>query len=352
MTAACLALLPAAACGNPSTKYLVPFLRSLHLGGEYRGAPDFFLVFLRCSLKRYLIATAAVAVLAAACSGGGEVAATVTGAEIISTDVDTLFYDGGEGLPEADFSQFLSTLIQWKAIAAAGEADFGIDPTTDEIATEVDRLYAEQGAGATYEEFLESQNISEGGLEQYAAQLLIGAAILDELQATVDQPTAADAEDALAADPAVWTTEVCSAHILVATAEEATDVLTRLDAGEDFEALATELSLDTGSGAAGGALGCISPATYVLEFAEAAVTAEIGEVSDPVESQFGFHLIRVDSRTLATTDIVITGLYDQRVAQAVDAWYTGSVNGAEITLDEAYGTWVTDPFPTIVAPES
>lgn len=303
-------------------------------------------------MKRYLIATAAVAVLAAACSGGGEVAATVNGAEIVSTDVDTLFYDGGEGLPEADFSQFLSTLIQWKAIADAGETDFGIDPTTDDIAAEVDRLYAEQGAGATYEEFLESQNISGGGFEQYAAQLLIGAAILEELQSTVDPPTEAEAEEALATDPAAWTTEVCSAHILVATAEEATDVLTRLDAGEDFEALAIELSLDTGSGAAGGALGCTSPATYVPEFAETTVTAEIGEVSDPVESQFGFHLIRVDSRTLATTDIVITGLYDQAVAQAVDAWYTGSVNDAEITLDEAYGTWVTDPFPTIVAPEN
>lgn len=303
-------------------------------------------------MKRYLIATAAVAVLAAACSGGAEAAATVNGTDIVATDVDALFYDGGEDLSDDDFTEFLSTLIQWEAIADASDADYGIDPTTDEIAVEVDRLYAEQGAGATFEEFLESQNISAGGIDQYADQLLIGAAVLEELQSTVEQPTEAEAQEALAADPAPWTAEVCTAHILVATADEAADVLARLDAGEDFAVVATELSLDTGSGAAGGSLGCASPTTYVPEFAAVTVTAEIGEVAGPVQSQFGFHLIRVDSRTLATTEVVMVGLRDQRVAAAVDDWYTASVVGAEITLAEEYGTWVTDPFPTIVASES
>jgi parvulin-like peptidyl-prolyl isomerase len=284
----------------------------------------------------------------AACSGGGAAAAVVNGSDITEEEVRGLVYTS-EDLPEDEFTRLLDIAVQWTAVADAAESDFGIDPTADEIAVEVDRVFSDQGAGLTLEEFLEAQNISEAGLDQYAAQLLIGEQVLEQLEADLPAATTEEANQLLIDDPSAWT-EVCSAHILVATEEEAAAVLERLEDGEEFAALAVELSLDTGSGAAGGDLGCTSPSGYVDEFAAATLSANIGEVTGPVETQFGFHLIRVDGRSEATTEEVVEALADIRLAEAVDEWYRASLTTAEITVAEQWGTWVTEPTPGIVAP--
>ncbi len=284
----------------------------------------------------------------AACSGSNSSAAVVNGSEITEEEVRSLVF-AGEDLPDSEFTRLLDLAIQWTAVADAAEAGFGIDPTADEIAAEVDRVFSLQGAGLTREEFLEAQNISEAGLDKYAAQLLIGEQVLAQLEADIPVATTEEANQLLLDDPAAWT-EVCSAHILVATEEEASAVLERLDGGEDFAAIAIELSLDTGSGAAGGDLGCASPSGYVDEFAAATLTANVGEVYGPVETQFGFHLIRVDSRSEATTDELIESLADVRLAEAVDEWYRSSLASADITVAEQWGTWVAEPTPGIVAP--
>ena len=90
-------------------------------------------------------------------------------------------------------------------------------------------------------------------------------------------------------------------HILVETEEEALTVIAKLDAGEDFAALAQEYSLD-GSAANGGDLGYfatngITTSKMVDEFTAAAVALEIGEYSStPVETQFGYHIILVEDK--------------------------------------------------------
>jgi len=100
--------------------------------------------------------------------------------------------------------------------------------------------------------------------------------------------------------------EVSARHILIkvdAGADEETkaaararitEIQEKLAAGEDFAALATEFSEDTGSAAKGGELGFFSKGRMVPEFEEAAFRLEPGGTSDVVESPFGFHLIRVD----------------------------------------------------------
>ncbi|MDJ0498300.1 MAG: peptidylprolyl isomerase [Acidimicrobiia bacterium] len=299
-------------------------------------------------MKRHLAFVAVLALVLAACSGSDSSAAVVNGSEITEEEVRSLVF-AGEDLPDSEFTRLLDLAIQWTAVADAAEAGFGIDPTADEIAAEVDRVFSLQGAGLTREEFLEAQNISEAGLDKYAAQLLIGEQVLAQLEADIPVATTEEANQLLLDDPAAWT-EVCSAHILVATEEEASAVLERLDGGEDFAAIAIELSLDTGSGAAGGDLGCASPSGYVDEFAAATLTANVGEVYGPVETQFGFHLIRVDSRSEATTDELIESLADIRLAEAVDEWYRSSLASADITVAEQWGTWVAEPTPGIVAP--
>lgn len=91
-------------------------------------------------------------------------------------------------------------------------------------------------------------------------------------------------------------------HILVETEEEALGIIARLDAGEDFAALAKEHSLDTGSAANGGDLGYFATngattSKMVDEFTAGAVALEIGEYSTtPVESQFGYHIILVEDK--------------------------------------------------------
>lgn len=89
-------------------------------------------------------------------------------------------------------------------------------------------------------------------------------------------------------------------HILVATQEEANDVLAALNAGESFADLARAVSTDTGSGAQGGELGWQPEAEYLSSYVEpfraAIQTAAIGQIVGPVETEFGFHIIQVIAR--------------------------------------------------------
>ncbi len=101
----------------------------------------------------------------------------------------------------------------------------------------------------------------------------------------------------LIADHLIATEEVnalCSSHLLVETETEAAEAISRLDAGEDFAALAAEVSVGP-SGPSGGDLGCVAPATFVSEFVEGAAAVGGPGLSDPVQSQFGWHVIEVRS---------------------------------------------------------
>jgi peptidyl-prolyl cis-trans isomerase C len=84
-------------------------------------------------------------------------------------------------------------------------------------------------------------------------------------------------------------------HILVSTEEEALEIISLLDSGEDFDVLASDRSLDTGSAINGGDLGWFTPNTMVEPFANAVLAMEVGNYSlDPVQTQFGYHVILVE----------------------------------------------------------
>ena len=93
-------------------------------------------------------------------------------------------------------------------------------------------------------------------------------------------------------------------HILVATEEEALDVIAQLDKGADFAALAQDISTDMGSAVDGGDLGYFAlngdtTSKMVTEFSDAVRAQEIGVYSSaPVQSQFGYHIILVEDREL------------------------------------------------------
>jgi len=82
-----------------------------------------------------------------------------------------------------------------------------------------------------------------------------------------------------------------------AARQKALDILKKLKAGGDFAALAKEFSDDRGSAAQGGDLGDITRGQVVKEFGDAAFALKPGELSPVVETQFGFHIIRLDGLT-------------------------------------------------------
>ena len=88
--------------------------------------------------------------------------------------------------------------------------------------------------------------------------------------------------------------EVHARHILVETEAQAKDVAAKLKGGADFAQLAKEVSKDPGSD--GGDLGYITKDQVVPEFGEAAFKLDKGKISDPVKSQFGWHIIKVEDK--------------------------------------------------------
>lgn len=85
-------------------------------------------------------------------------------------------------------------------------------------------------------------------------------------------------------------------HILVSDAQAAEELKTQIEGGADFAEVASEHS-KCPSKAQGGALGEFGPGQMVPEFDQVVFSAEVGKVHGPVQTQFGYHLIEITSRT-------------------------------------------------------
>jgi parvulin-like peptidyl-prolyl isomerase len=121
--------------------------------------------------------------------------------------------------------------------------------------------------------------------------------------------------------------QVKARHILVATADEAAALIARLDAGEDFATLAQEASLDTGSGMQGGDLGWFPRGAMVPTFEEAAFALEPGQMSDAIQSQYGFHIILLEDKAVRPLDAAWA---ERRQQQAFDEHLTALESEATI----------------------
>ena len=92
------------------------------------------------------------------------------------------------------------------------------------------------------------------------------------------------------------TEEIRASHILVKTEQEAIDLYNEITAGTtDFEEAAQEKSLCP-SGQVGGDLGFFGKGMMVKPFEDAAFALEVGEISQPIETQFGWHLIKLTDK--------------------------------------------------------
>jgi peptidyl-prolyl cis-trans isomerase SurA len=100
----------------------------------------------------------------------------------------------------------------------------------------------------------------------------------------------------------------------------------RIEAGEDFAALAREYSEDIGSAAEGGDLGWTNPGQMVPEFENAMASTEVGDISAPVRSQFGWHILEVlERREKDMTEEMRRAqirefLHSRKYEEELDAW--------------------------------
>lgn len=132
------------------------------------------------------------------------------------------------------------------------------------------------------------------------------------------------------------TQEFNASHLLVETEEEAVAAKERIDAGEDFAEVAKETSTGP-TGPNGGNLGWFGPGQMVPEFEATVQSLEVGEVSDPVQTQFGWHVVTLNETresALPTLDELRGELSNEIQTAAIDARLATIREGIEVTMPE------------------
>ncbi|MCW5873726.1 MAG: peptidylprolyl isomerase [Anaerolineales bacterium] len=166
----------------------------------------------------------------------------------------------------------------------------------------------EEGYRLLLDEYLASQTADAQVSEQAIREAIYAGLLRDAFRKQMEQ-------DVPRTEEQVW-----ARHILVATEAEAQDVLDRLGNGEDWAAIAMDVSMDTANRNIGGDLGWFHQARMVAPFAEAAFALKVGDVSEPVQTDFGWHVIQV----LGHQDMpVSTEDFQQRVYLALDEYLAG-----------------------------
>ena len=231
------------------------------------------LIRLRKPLLAAVFGLGAALTLAAAANADPKVLAKVDGVAITDDDVADAMMDIGPGLPQkldapARQKYLLDYLIDMKLVAKKAMAD-------------------KMDAGAAFTR----------RLAYFHDKLAMEAVLTDTAaKATTDEAEHKAYDEAAKAQPPQ--PEVHARHILLPSEDDAKAALARVKKGEDFAKVATELSKDPGG--EGGDLGWFTKDKMVPEFADAAFKMEPGQVSDPVKSQFGWHVIKVEEKRMKT----------------------------------------------------
>jgi parvulin-like peptidyl-prolyl isomerase len=299
---------------------------------------------------RVAFLAAAAAIVLGSCTNA-DVIATVDGDAIYEDDILSLrgrYVDGDPDQVAAEaIRQDLTATIYARAFAHALEEDFGVAPPTDAQIQE--RRDQPPPRWQPVFDQLRAQNTdaTDAWFSLVAENSLIrDAAVVALLESPESE---ADLGDIFTNQPTV-VTRTCAAHIVVPTIGEAQAVLDRLDAGEAFEQLANELSLDTGS--PGGLLvdpnnpqDClVSAARFVPEFADALVVAALNEPFGPVQTDFGWHVVLVLERQAPETLTVFESdplrYLDPGFASSIASrWEDDAVGRADIEVASQLGRW-------------
>ena len=219
----------------------------------------------------------------------GDTVATVGGEAITEADLAFAAEDLGQDLQQVPQDQIravlLSQMIDMKLMAQAAQ----------KLGLEDDELYK-----------LRLSYLTDRALRRAYAKQAIGDTITPEaIKAEYDKQVAAmPTQD-----------EVHARHILVNSEDDAKAIKAQLDAGGDFAAIAKEKSIDPSAKQNGGDLGFFTADKMVKPFADAAFALKINEISAPVQSQFGWHVIQVLERRPAPKPTLeeLTGQISQQL---------------------------------------
>jgi peptidyl-prolyl cis-trans isomerase D len=160
--------------------------------------------------------------------------------------------------------------------------------------------------------------------------------------------------DAVTKDVPTHAEQIWARHILVATEADANTILNRLKAGDDWVKLAAASSTDTSNKDKGGDLGWFGKGQMVAEFETAAYALKVGEISAPVKTSFGYHIIQLlgrEDRPLSDTDL------QTAKNTAFTTWLTAKKTELKV---QTFSNWLefvpTDPplptrSPTAQAPQ-
>jgi len=196
--------------------------------------------------------------------------------------------------------------------------------------TAIPTPYTEAGFKAVTANFytnLQSIDITETFIRTLLKAQLLGQKLSVEI--SKDVPTTQD--------------EVWARHILVADQATAQTVFTRLQSGEDFAKVAAEVSTDTGTKDKGGDLGWFTKGTMIAEFEGAAFSQKIGEIGQPVQTSYGYHIIQVlghEVRALAAADL------STAKAKVFSDWLNAQLKDPSVVKNDAWSQNVpnTPPF--------
>ncbi|WP_407272880.1 peptidylprolyl isomerase [Radiobacillus sp. PE A8.2] len=214
-------------------------------------------------------------------------------------DSEAVVETGSGDVTKEEFYQELKAtsgeqVLQQMVLKKVLEGEYGIsDEETQEIE---DRIadYEEQ-YGEQFASLLQQSGFSS--VDAYREQMLLS--LLQE-KAITEGIEVSDEEIQQRYDR--MQTEIKASHILVEDEATANEVKEKLDNGEDFVGLAAEYSTDS-SAAKGGDLGYFTAGAMVKEFEDAAYALEVDEVSEPVKSEHGWHVIKVTDKRDVETEV-------------------------------------------------
>jgi hypothetical protein len=280
-----------------------------------------------------IVPLALAGLLAVSCGGGGAVMARVGDATVTEGDVANLFE--ARSMPIGDeLRAALFRLTALEVLRHGMEADFDLELDPSEVESTFGEMQADLAArGLTPAQALGVANAGMGMI-RFNAELAV-------IRALVSAQVLRSAEflDTLYRD-GIGVTTVCVQHVLVATEDEALDVLERLEDGEDIGDVAAEVSLDTSPR---GDLGCRPASEYVTDFAYASVQADIGVPTDPVPTQFGYHVLIVSDREVLDRALVeadpLAYLSGVDAGFAWNNWVNDTLRAAVVDVEPQYGTW-------------
>ncbi len=218
-----------------------------------------------------------------------------------SPGFDQLSQQQGESQARRLFEQsYVSQLIRRYVLRAEAE-EMNIDISDDQLSARLEEIKAQfQGDETAFLDALKQQGLTEAELDELVTDQLIEQELRKKVTGDLtpsDQELRAYYEDHLDDYK-----EVRASHILVeemALAENLSDQLEAAPKGEMvslFGRLAAKESTEPNAKESRGDLGWASPSNYVVPFANALEELEIGEISGPVQTEFGFHLIRLTGR--------------------------------------------------------